>query len=545
MNETTDIRPMPTPLPLITSLARSGALDRAWALFRDAGYDAATADPAALAVKGRLLKDQGLRAAGAERARWLGAAEAAYAAADALNPAPWLLINVAALAALQGDAARAAATARHVLARLAAGGVAETAYFIAATRAEALLLCGNPAAADAALAQAMAAQPEGWSDHATTLRQLGLILDAQGADKAWLDRYRPPRSLHFAGHLGVAETGSDALRSAVDTALDEHSIGFGYGALAAGADIVVAEALLARGAELHVFLPVPVSDFLVQSVAPYGAGWGARFAACLGQAASVQIATGAAGAYEPLATALAADTAMGAAILNARLLQSHAVQLLIIDDGDGPFGAGASTARDGAIWQGTPHPQTLIHWPRNAPVAASAGQHEGRADRRLLALLLVRFDGLDRLSDSTFAAALDVAIAPFWAQAERLPGQPALTMLHGNARTLGFASVPAAAAFARRLHALDPPGAFTLTLAGHYGLVHAIAGGAIGPALVVLAEIAAATQPGTTTVSEPFATALALTSTLASASASAPASDAALHVVDLGDHGAFRLFAVQ
>ena len=52
-----------TPLPTIIALARAGALDHAWARFSAAGYDRDDADPAALTVKGRLLKDHGLRAA--------------------------------------------------------------------------------------------------------------------------------------------------------------------------------------------------------------------------------------------------------------------------------------------------------------------------------------------------------------------------------------------------------------------------------------------------------------------------------------------------
>jgi hypothetical protein len=44
---------MTTPLPLITALARAGALEQASRLFEEGGYFQAHDNPAALAVKGR------------------------------------------------------------------------------------------------------------------------------------------------------------------------------------------------------------------------------------------------------------------------------------------------------------------------------------------------------------------------------------------------------------------------------------------------------------------------------------------------------------
>jgi hypothetical protein len=128
----------PTPLPLITALARAGALEQASRLFEEAGYFQAHDNPAALAVKGRLLKDRALavRDAGGERGALLAEAASAYAAADALDPQPYLLINVATLAFLGGDTAQARGVAGEVLERLEAPGLAETPYWIAATRAD-------------------------------------------------------------------------------------------------------------------------------------------------------------------------------------------------------------------------------------------------------------------------------------------------------------------------------------------------------------------------------------------------------------------------
>src|SRR3546814_11050772 len=77
----------------------------------------------------------------------------------------------------------------------------ETPYYYGATLAEALLLLANEKGARAALSDAIAIAPRAWEDHASTLRQFGLILSARNSSAAWLDMLRPPRSLHFSGHM--------------------------------------------------------------------------------------------------------------------------------------------------------------------------------------------------------------------------------------------------------------------------------------------------------------------------------------------------------
>ncbi len=503
---------MPTPLPIITTLARSGALDRAWELFRAGGYEAANGDPGALAVKGRLLKDRAfLEKPSARRAELLAEAAAAYEAADALAPAPYLLINAAACRSLAGDALRAKADADAVLVQIASGAASETPYWLAATRAEAFLIRGEPVAAAIALGEAMRADPDGWDDHASTLRQFARLIAALGGDDGWLEAHRPPASLHFAGHLGLAPEACAGLRAQVDALLENESVGFGYGALAAGADIVIAEALLAHGAELHLVLPLPVADFLALSVTPFGKAWRARFDACLAAAASLHVAASTGReTFEPLATALAAELAMGAAMLNARRLESRAVQLLVIDEGDGPFGGGEATARDGMVWAKTGAAQHVLVAPRSAPVAASSTRSDGRSDRRLAALVQIGFDGLERLDDGTFANALDHDLAPFCARV----AANATLAFHSEGGPAGalyaFADCTAARDFALAVLASDPTDKFPLRLACTYGLV-LVAGPALtGPLVRRLAEMGEYAVPGTATLSHSFATALQL-----------------------------------
>jgi len=508
--------PVRTSLAAIITAARAGSLGFAMAMFEAGGWSARDDDPAALATHARLLKEAALRARGAARNGALVAAADAFAAAAARNPQPWLWIDEAVMRLLAGDSAGAEGLARGVLAGLSAGSDwAETPFFIAATRAQAHLVRGEMAAAQAAFAQACAADPDGWADRAAALRQMALVLAAKGGDAAWLDAFRPPRSLNFAGHLGVSAAAGDSLRGAVGEWLAAERIGFGFGALAAGADIVVAEALLERGAELHVVLPIGVEAFIAQSVMPYDPAWLPRFHACLDAAQSVRCLTALRGAYEPLATRLAADVAMGAAVLNARMLASGAAQLLITDGGPGRFGAGLSTAYLGERWRDA-GPQHCIAAVRDAPVVASGARAmpEGRADRRLAAMLWIGFAGLDDLDEDGFSSALDTVIAPFRAACAALPVQPELTLPVGNARLVAFADPDAAWAYASALLAMPPLGApganVPLRVSGHYALAHWLEAPAalVGRGIAELGRIAAAALPGVLTASETLAAAL-------------------------------------
>ncbi|MEP9358347.1 tetratricopeptide repeat-containing protein [Sphingomonas sp. KR3-1] len=489
-------------LTRISALARLGAIDRAWQLFETEGHAARQDDPAALALKGRLLKDRAWHAQGSERLALLAQAEQAYAAADALAPAPYLLINVAALATLAGAPDRGAAIAGDVLARLA-HDVAETPYYIAATKAEALLLRGDRDGAEQALAHAARLLPAGWEERAGTLRQFARILDTTGQDSGWLGRFRAPASLHYAGHLGIAPPGADSLRAEIARVIAERRVGFAFGALAAGADLLAAEAALAAGAALHIVLPCPPDAFARQSVAPYGAEWMPRYQACLAAAASLRIVANTARCFDPLPTALAAEVAMGAALLHADRLAADALQLVVIDEGPAPFGSGAGTARDAAVWPRRPDTdQVVLRWPRDAAVPPSAGKVETPEHRALMALVLVA-PGCEITSDD----ALDDWIDQVRARLD--PGPAQHVQAHGNALLLGFGDIAEAARFALAV-AERTSGQRPTRVAGTYGLVRDVAGALAGSAVATAEAVAAICPPWTATVDDVFADALTL-----------------------------------
>jgi hypothetical protein len=314
--------PSPTAAPLSTiiALARAGALDHAWYQFSAAGYDAKDDDPAALTVKGRLLKDRALRASGEARRGFYLEAAAAYRRSAALRPGTYPLINAATLSLLAGNIHQAQDLANEVLERIAREPEEpETPYWRAATEAEAWLVLGVEDEARPALEAAIAAAPRAWEDHASTLRQFIAIQAELGADAFWLDVLRPPRTISFAGtQLGGEE---------IAAALERDNVGFGYGALGAGAEILAAEALVARGAELHVVLPADAASFAALFVDPQGGDWRARFDAALDAAESVQLVRPLGAPPEPGQSALAGEVARGAALLNAERLMGEAVHL--------------------------------------------------------------------------------------------------------------------------------------------------------------------------------------------------------------------------
>jgi hypothetical protein len=369
----------------IIALARSGALDRAWQLFQDAGFENAQNDPRALSVCGRLKKDQAILAAGLDRKRLYRESAASYARAAELSNTTYPRINAATLSLLAGDPENAARLAAQVLAHSeGAGDDLETPYYRAATRAEALLLIGRDHEAEKELASAIDLAPRAYEDHASTLRQFALILSEQSASKAWLDPFRPPRSLHFAGHMMLSPDDRESVAQIRDILSDER-VGFGYGALAAGADILIAEALLERSAELHVILPVEQDRFRAVSVGDRNAAWSRRFDAVLDAASSVEIVDQTAERPSTASLQLSAEIAMGRCTMNANMLTSESVQLLLLD-GEGAPGSAGSSEWSGRQWQSSGRRQRVLHLPRSdvPRLASIAGE---TSSEKLVAML--------------------------------------------------------------------------------------------------------------------------------------------------------------
>ncbi|MES1974628.1 MAG: tetratricopeptide repeat-containing protein [Pseudomonadota bacterium] len=487
-------------LPAIIAYARAGSLEQAWAMFQAAGYDRAGDDPAALAIKGRLLKDRAQRLAGLERAALYAEAARAYAASAGISGATYPLINAATLSLLAGDVARSADLARQVLARIEDHpDEPETPYYRAATGAEALLLLGRGTDAEIALSEAVSLAPRAWEDHASTLRQIALILAAQKREAGWLDQLRPPRSLHFGGHMSFrADTRPEPLTRNIAALLAEERIGFGFGALAAGADILVAEALLEAGAELQLLLPGGIEAFAALSVDPFGAGWRRRFDLVLGRAAGVRAVAPFGRRPDQAMIDLADEIAMGTALGNARRLASEAVQLLVLDNAAGEMGS-----RSAAIWTGggKERRQYILIAAREdvgaLSVAAPAGAEPSLATLAIPVSAAGGSDEAERLRE--IKAVLDQGAAP--AIPASFTGEMVLVSYDGP-----DTAAEAATALSEGLG--------DIAVGGHYGVCaltfDPFNGGAkaTGRTLTLARAAAGSALPGAVCVSEDFAMAL-------------------------------------
>ncbi len=314
----------PNTLSTIRRLARGGAARRAWEAFCEAGLDARSDNPGLLTLKGRLVKDLAMRASGDERTLLLRRAAEAYSGASAFSDDSYPRINAATLVYLRGDRETAAALASDLLDLLDMGRHgAETPYWLAATRAEALLLIGRVAEARDVLSAGIALAPDAREDRAATLRQFRHILAESESDDGWLAQFALPPVMHFRGPMAIV---SGAAEAAISQAVREIAPALAFGALAAGTDIVAAETALALGAEIHVVLPSDIDSFRAGSVVPLGDGWDARFDNLLDAAHSLETLHEA-GGLTMAAVRLADDMAMGLAVCEAMASDSKPVML--------------------------------------------------------------------------------------------------------------------------------------------------------------------------------------------------------------------------
>src|SRR5262249_45928057 len=165
-------------------------------------------------------------------------------------------VTAATLRALDGQARAASKLAFEALRALEECG--EDSYYAAATQIELALVLRDTEAAQEAILRARDLNDGDYSALASTRRQLKLLINATGDSLSLLDPLRGPAVVHYAGHrIGRRFPARDEAFVADQIAreLELLSPGFGYGALANGGDILVAEELLRRGAELHVVLP--------------------------------------------------------------------------------------------------------------------------------------------------------------------------------------------------------------------------------------------------------------------------------------------------
>ncbi len=511
----------------VLCLARSGAVDFARAEYARLGLDQAEDNADAVALGARLLKDVALAARGTRRAAFARASIRRYETLFQRFGGLYGAINAATMTLVAGDREGARARAAAALDIPPPPGLTgEAAYYDLASRAEARFLTGDRDGAQDALAAAQVHAPHAYAAHASTLRQLDMLCRETGADPAWLAPFRPPVCAHFTGHiLGPASDGARAdcaLRRQIDQRLKAQRVGFGYGSLAAGADIVFAEALLAAGAELHVVLPVGRAAFLEISVAPFGVEWIARFERCMAGAASIRYASPDPYLGDERVFAYASQVAMGCAVLRAQTLSTEAIQLAVWDGHETSGPAGVSY--DLIYWAKSGRRRAVIPIERPAPPPRPLPDPD-RPDRRAMkAMLFADVQGFGALRDDQIPAFIETVMGRMAKAVAGLAAPPTHVETWGDGLFLVFdrpidAALAALALLeahkAMDLRALGLPRSLGLRVAGHYGPVHlrthpmTLAPAVIGAHVIVAARLEPDVAPGSAGVSEALAGALA------------------------------------
>jgi class 3 adenylate cyclase len=521
----------------VLCLANAGALDAAMTMFHKLGLQDVTDDEDILCLKGKILKSRGLDKADATRSRILGQAADQYYKAYELRSGHYPGINHATLLLLAGDRPGSRKAAHSVLDSLGPdnGKTGERAYYRLASMAEAQLLLGEQQEAEATLAQAITLDPANYRARATTIRQISLILDHAGADKTWLDPMRPPRTAHFAGYLFSAGRGHRAMEESVVHQLEadvshmirRKNIGFGYGALAAGADIVMAEALLSQAAELHIVLPIKAPDFIRKSVAPYGDEWVGRFDACIKRATSVRIASRNLFDLDEALLQFSSQVAMGQTIMKAEALASQAIQLLVWD---GPGGDVTSlTSSDYQLWKATGLEQETFKPdvkapPRSCEEKEDYGTRRKTLKRVVMALLFADFHKFGELDELQVSVFLQDVLTPIAAAIKETGCDPVEVNTWGDGLFFAFEKIDDAAKCALKLQstfeamdleALGLPEGLSLRVGANFGPVFSGIDPFLnrptvfGPNVLYAARIEPVTVPGSIYVSEGFASVLA------------------------------------
>lgn len=357
-------------------VARSGATQQARKLYHLYGIGERTDNLDARTLDARILKDKALKSQGNKRTGRLREAAQKYQEVFEQLPDSYPAVNAATLYSLAGMTEEADRLARATLDNCAGetpdGDWAN--YFHSATVAEASLLVGDLAAAEQAVRRAGAIEAVDYATRTTTRKQLKLICSANNIDSAILDAIRVPDVLYFAGHIiGAPGKGGrfpaeqeDYVQDEIERYFEDHDIGVAFGSLASGADLMVTEACIERGIDVHVVLPFNRKDFVQESVQSSGPDWVERFERCFewceqGEKTghgSVLYATDGSYLGDESLFMYAARFAMGLAMLRARNLDTD-LRMLAVYDGKGGSGVGTDGSID--VWTQAGLPCDIIN----------------------------------------------------------------------------------------------------------------------------------------------------------------------------------------
>ncbi len=347
-------------------------------------------------------------------------------------------------------------------------------------------------------------------------------------------RYRSPCIVHYGGHMiGVGNVWCRfhadeevQVREEIETRLAEHNVGAGYGGLACGADILFAEALLDRGAELHVVVPFRVEDFVNTSVRAGGPEWIDRFERARERATSVQVVSEDQYLGHPDLFLFGSRIAMGAAIMRHRTTRLPLKQILVWDGEQ--TGSPAGTYRMKVDWRWK-QDYVSTKGKKTGNLATRIPEPVEPSERAVKALLFGDVKGFSKLDEQLVPVFWEVVIGGLWNAIQQFKEKHPDSIAHfntwGDAVYLVVDTVENAAECALRL--LDTvenidrekygfPKELSMRFGAHVGAVfprpdplNEQEKNFLGSQVARAARIEPVTEAGQIFVSEPFACALA------------------------------------
>lgn len=362
------------------------------------------------ALGARLDREEAYVTDAAQRSIRLKKAAAHYEAVYKRTASSFPGINAAVLYELSGDSVRAGELAGHVVRKCSKLNPKskEDAFQLAADRAAASLLLGDLDDARVAIEDAAALASNAMSI-ASTRKQLIKICDHKGIEHAIISVLRNRTVIHYTGHM-ISPEGTPGrfpaqaearVAACVRSALATNNIGYGYGSLACGADMLITEALLDRGGEVSAVLPFERASFVKESVANGGTKWPERFDRCLKH---VEVIHATDGEYvgDPEVFAYASQLAMGMALVRAQQICSEVIQLAVWDGQESREKAG--TFADIQVWRGRNLKTVTIKSGGNLPANLYGAEQRPRASRllpprKVRAIMFGDFQGFSRLND--------------------------------------------------------------------------------------------------------------------------------------------------
>ncbi|MBV9126583.1 MAG: adenylate/guanylate cyclase domain-containing protein [Verrucomicrobia bacterium] len=380
-------------------------------------------------------------------------------------------INAAAMGLLLSETKIARQLAREVLAICATGDCASEDYWTEATRGEAALISGDLATAAEHYGRAGQLGRGRFADLSSTRRQARLLCDHLLHAPSRFDAcFGIPNVVAFSGHMIDAPdraaprfpaAAEARVRAELDARLAALDAGFGFCAAACGADLLFIEAMLARGAEVHVVLPLARDAFRRASLENGAPGdWGARYESALQAATSVTYVGKEAAPENAMVFEFGNRMIAGLARIKARTLDTRVFPLAVWDGraGDGEGGTDAFVR----LWQARsiqveliePNPEAAISsgnpTMNNPPPAADAPAFP----QVIKAMLFADVAGYGKLTDETIPHFVTHFLGRTAGLIARHPDAPLLKNTWGDAFYFVFDTVAAAGRFSLDLRDL-------------------------------------------------------------------------------------------